>query len=201
MNPLSLFSRVTMLLSVFLLLPACQIITEQSEKTVSYGEYYLSLQQLNEQQLAEEVVKQQANISRQIRGSIEDTPATLNVITTNKTTRKTYDPQINLLILYSLPASPIYNSFNAKALLNKMKSEDNNAAFTNISPDEQAFISMLDEQLNQRLLMRNRLLAQQQDQMNLALKQQQQLLEQVRLLEQTIKQLKNIEQAIDNRDQ
>jgi hypothetical protein len=201
MNKFAQLSRLAMLLSVFLLLPACQIIPEQSKKTESYGEYYLKLQQLNEQQLAEEVIKQQVNISSQNKNVTDKTPVTNTEITTKSTTRQTYDPQIKLLILYSLPASPIYNSFNAKALLNQMKSEDNNAAFTNISPDEQAFISMLDEQLNQRLLMRNRLLAQQQDQMKLALKQQQQLLEQVRLLEQTIKQLKNIEQAIDNRDQ
>jgi hypothetical protein len=177
--------RAITLSSIFLLLPACQIITEQADKNESYGEYYLALQQLSEQQLSQEVLKQQASI---------DSEATT-------TTESSYDQQIKLLILYSLPASPIYNSFNAKALLNQMKNEGDNAAFATINPSEQAFITLLRDQLNQRLLMRNRLLTQQQVQQKRALKQQQQLLEQVQLLEQTIKQLKNIEQAIDKRDQ
>jgi len=179
--------RAITLSGIFLLLPACQIITEQADKNESYGEYYLALQQLSEQQLSQEVLKQQASIYS------EDTAAA--------TTESSYDQQIKLLILYSLPSSPIYNSFNAKALLNEMKKEGNNAAFATINPSEQAFITLLRDQLNQRLLMRNRLLTQQQVQQKRALEQQQQLLEQVQLLEQTIKQLKNIEQAIDKRDQ
>jgi len=178
--------RAITLSGIFLLLPACQIITEQADKNESYGEYYLALQQLSEQQLSQEVLKQQASI---------DSEATA------ATTESSYDQQIKLLILYSLPSSPIYNSFNAKALLNEMKKEGNNAAFATINPSEQAFITLLRDQLNQRLLMRNRLLTQQQVQQKRALEQQQQLLEQVQLLEQTIKQLKNIEQAIDKRDQ
>ena len=54
--------RAITLSGIFLLLPACQIITEQADKNESYGEYYLALQQLSEQQLSQEVLKQQASI-------------------------------------------------------------------------------------------------------------------------------------------
>ena len=82
-----------------------------------------------------------------------------------------------------------------------MKQKDNNVAFANINPSEQAFITLLRDQLNQRLLMRNRLLLQQQEQQKLSSKKQQQLREQIALLEQTIFQLKKIDQAIDKREQ
>jgi len=193
-------SRATLLVSISLLIAACQLATKPDESSISYGEYYLTLQQLNQQQLTEEVSKQQANIKAQA--------------TTNS--QSNYDPQIKLLLLYSLPKSPIYSSFNAKALLNQMKNEGNNAVFAHINPNDQAFINLLRDQLNQRLLMRNRLLAQQQEQQKQQQKQQQNLtltlqkqasqqqkilVEKIELLEQTIKQLKNIEQAIDKRDQ
>lgn len=185
-----------------LLLPSCQLTTEQNSATKqdspreSYGEYYLTLQQLSEQQLTAEINKQQANIENQ----------------KTKKTQNNYDSQIKLLLLYSLPESPIYNSFNAKALLNEMQSKGNNVVFAHITPNDQAFINLLHDQLNQRLLMRNRLLAQQQaqkkQQQNMilklkeqALQQQKKLIEKIQSLEQTIKQLKNIEQAIDKRDQ
>ena len=185
-------ARQSLLLSMFLLLLAgCHLTPKTAESNASeqpyksYGEYYLTLQQLTHQQLIEEVTKQQLSIEQQAKANIE----------------RDYDPQIKLLLLYSLPQSPIYSSFNAKALLNQMKNEGDNAAFAHINPSEQAFITLLRDQLNQRLLMRNRLLAQQQEQQAFALKQQKLLIERIQLLEQTIKQLKNIEQTIDKRDQ
>lgn len=173
------------LILALLTLSGCQLTTMSFNTSESYGEYYLTLQQLSAQQLTEEISKQQAHVERQ----------------SSTNSRSNYAPKVKLMLLYSLPKSPIYNSFNAKALLNQIMSETNNAAFADINPSEQAFITLLRDQLNQRLLMRNRLLAQQQEQKNLALKQQQQLKQQVQLLEQTIKQLKNIEQTIDKREQ
>lgn len=174
-----------------LLLASCQLTTEQNSATKqdspreSYGEYYLTLQQLSEQQLTAEINKQQASIESQ----------------KIKKLQSNYDSQIKLLLLYSLPESPIYNSFNAKALLNQMQSEGNNLVFAHITPNDQAFINLLRDQLNQRLLMRNRLLAQQQALKKQALQQQKKLIEKIQSLEQTIKQLKSIEQAIDKRGQ
>jgi uncharacterized protein YceK len=190
MADLQRFSSAIIVLSiVLLLLSGCQLITKNDSSSTSYGEYYLMLQQLNQQQLTDEVNKQQKALEKP----------------TKKNSQMHYDTQIKRLLLYSLSTSPIYNVFNAKILLNKLKSEDNNAALANISPSDQAFISLLRDRLNQCLLMRSRLLAQQQElqqaQRQQAIKQQQTLIEQVKLLEQTIKQLKNIEQTIDRRDQ
>jgi len=169
--------------AAILLFSGCQLTQSTATENISYGEYYLTLQQLTDIQLMEEVGKLQENIAA----------------TSAHSSTPDYDSQIKLLLLYSLPKSPIYNSFNAKALLNQMKQEGNNAAFADINPSEQAFITLLRDQLNQRLLMRNRLLLQQQQQQKLALKKQQQLIEQIALLEQTIIQLKKIDQAIDER--
>lgn len=172
------------------LLSGCKLTSNNINSRLTYGEYYLALQQYNPQQLIAEVEKQ--------KNSVEKTPLYAN----------DYDAQIKLMLLYSLPKSPIYNSFHAKILLNQLKSEDNNAAFASITPNEQAFISLLHDQLNQRLLMRSRLIGQQEELQKSALAQQQKaieiqqnLTEQVKLLEQTIKQLQNIEKAIDKRDQ
>ena len=67
-------------------------------------------------QLTNEIEKQQANIEQTSQG-----PAN-------------YNAQIKLLLLYSHPKSPIYNSFHAKMLLNQLKSEQENAAFASITP-------------------------------------------------------------------
>lgn len=172
----------------------CQLTSNSMNSPLTYGEYYLALQQLNQLQLADEVEKQQVGIEQMPQGP------------------ENYNAQIKLLLLYSYPKSPIYNSFHAKMLLNKLNSEEDNAAFASIIPSEQAFISLLNDQLNQRLLMRNRLISQQKEQQETlqktaltqqqtAIKIKQSLTEQVKLLEQTIKQLQDIEQAIDKRDQ
>ena len=115
-----------------LLLSGCQLTKKHDNYGTSYGEYYLTLQQLSQQQLAEEITKQQKSVESQEK----------------KITQVDYDAQIKLLLLYSLPKSPIYNSFNAKSLLNELKSENNNTAFANIEPSEQAFFSLLRDQLN-----------------------------------------------------
>jgi hypothetical protein len=181
------FSIPVLLFSSTLLLSGCQLVAtpESKNSNISYGEYYLALQQLNELELVEEVEKLQSKIA----------------IIPNQLSINDYDSQIKLLLLYSLPESPIYNSFSAKALLNQMTNEGNSAAFANITPNEQALISLLRDQLNQRLLMHNRLLVKQQEQQKTALKKQQLLVEQIALLQQTIAQLKEIDQTIDKREQ
>lgn len=188
------FFVISLLCMTIVLSSGCQLTSNNVNSRLTYGEYYLALQQLSPQQLLEEVIKQQT----QVEQISNESP--------------NYNAQIKLLLLYSSPKSPIYNSFHAKMLLNKLKNEENDAAFASISPSEQALISLLHDQLNQRLLMRNRLIAEQKSQQENfqktgtmqqqnAIKIQQNLIEQVKLLEQTIKQLKDIEQAIDKRDQ
>jgi hypothetical protein len=176
-----------LLFSSFLFLSGCQITTapEPKNNNISYGEYYLALQQLTELELVKEVEILQSKVA----------------IIPNQLSKNDYDSQIKLLLLYSFPKSPIYNSFSAKALLNQMTKEGNNAAFSDISPNEQALINLLRDQLNQRLLMHNRLLVQQQAQQKTALKKQQIFVDKIALLEQTIAQLKKIDQTIDKREQ
>jgi hypothetical protein len=180
----SLLKTIPLILAL-LVLSGCQLTMKDLSNNTSYGEYYLTLQQLNPHQLTEEISKQQTKVDSQSKASYPND----------------YDAKIKLLLLYSLPSSPIYNSFNAKALLNDMHSGDDNNALSDITPSDQALFSLLRDQLNQQLMMRNRLLSEQKKHQALALKQQQALTEQVQLLEQTIKQLKNIEQAIDKRAQ
>jgi hypothetical protein len=185
-------------LIAILLLTGCQLTDEMSEtkeekNNTSYGEYYLTLQQLTALELVEEVVKLQERMAI--------TPSTLSNNLLSIISNKNSDDQIKLLLLYSLPKSPIYSSFNAKALLNLMKKEGDNVALATITPHDQAFITLLREQLNQQLLLRNRLLMQQQEQQQQAVLKQQKLIEKITLLEQTIIQLKKIDQAIDKREQ
>jgi hypothetical protein len=186
------FSILALLLSSILLFSGCQLTDKPEKSNTSYGEYYLFLQQLTEAELADEV----SNIQNK------------TAIVATQMLNNDDDSQIKLLLLYSFPKSPIYSSFNAKALLNQMKLESNNAVFANITPSEQALITLLRDQLNQQLLMRNRLIAQQTEQkkqqekqQKIALQTQQKLIKQIALLEQTIAQLKKIDQAIDNREQ
>lgn len=175
------------------MLTGCQLIVKDdapntAQTNTSYGEYYLKLQTLNDVELIAEVEKLQLKI--------EQIPTA--------SPQHDYNTQIKLLLLYSLPKSPIYNTFNAKALLNKMKREEKNTstikAAIKLSPSETGLIALLRDQLNQRLLMRNRLLEQQQNQKDEALKQQQELVDKTHLLEQIIEQLKSIEQTINKRD-
>lgn len=175
------------------MLTGCQLIVKDgapntAHTNTSYGEYYLKLQTLNDIELIAEVEKLQLKI--------EQIPTA--------SPQHDYNTQIKLLLLYSLPKSPIYNTFNAKALLNKMKREEKNTstikAAIKLSPSETGLIALLRDQLNQRLLMRNRLLEQQQNQKDEALKQQQELVDKTHLLEQIIEQLKSIEQTINKRD-
>ena len=207
------FLTTPLFLIAIFLLNGCQLTEEVSvagkeKNNTSYGEYYLTLQQLTALELVEEVVELQERMAI--------TPSTLSNNLLSTISSKSSDDQIRLLLLYSLPKSPIYSSFNAKALLNLMKKEGDNVVLANITPSDQAFITLLREQLNQQLLLRNRLLVQQQDQQQQAvikqqvqqqvqqrktLIKQQKLVEKIALLEQTIIQLKKIDQAIDKREQ
>lgn len=176
-------------LSSILILSGCQVTAEdETPKTVnkntSYGEYYLKLQTLTEIELITEVEKLQLQITQIPTSSPQHD----------------FNTQIKLLLLYSLPKSPIYNTFNAKALLNKMKREEKTTSTIKLNPSEKGLIALLRDQLNQRLLMRNRLLQQQQNQQDEASKQQQELVDKTHLLEQIIAQLKKIEQTINKRE-
>lgn len=176
--------RLSLFLFIWAMISSgCQIMPPPTEVPNNYAQYYLSLQSLNEQELLQEIAKQELAITQQNKPLLKDVA------------------EIKMLFLFSLPRSPIYNSYRAKALLNTLEAEQKNHALLSISPTDQALISLLKDQLNQKLLMRNRLVEQQQQQQLLATQQTQLLAEQVQQLQQTIIQLKKIEQAISQREQ
>ncbi|MFT5636157.1 MAG: hypothetical protein ACI89T_001614 [Cognaticolwellia sp.] len=106
-NLQQLKTTILVLSITLLLLSGCQLNKKYDNSSTSYGQYYLTLQQLSQQQLAEEITKQQKSVESQ----------------EEKIIQVDFDAQIKLLLLYSLPKSPIYNSFIAKSLLNKLNSK------------------------------------------------------------------------------
>ena len=120
-----------LLVSVCLALSACQLTSQQTPSsimvtnTVNYNQYYLALKNLSEAELLVEIKQQKLKKSQ---GSIE--------------------AEINLLLLHSLPNSPIHNAFNAKSQLNEQLKVHSNYQF---SPADRAFITLLKDQLNQQL--------------------------------------------------
>lgn len=123
-----------------LCLSACQLNDQYSDytsvasNTVNYGQYYLALKNLSESELQGEITQQQLKKSQ---GSIE--------------------AEINLILLHSLPNSPSHNAYTAKSKLNEQlkrhKSYPLNSA-------DQAFFSLLKDQLNQQLYLFQKLINQ-----------------------------------------
>lgn len=96
-----------------------------ASNTVNYGQYYLALKNLSANELLEEIKQQKLKKSQ---GSIE--------------------AEVNLLLLHSLPNSPIHNAYSAKSRLNEQLKNHKSYQF---SPADQAFIILLKDQLNQQL--------------------------------------------------
>lgn len=172
--------RLTFCISCALILAGCQLLTEFRQEITtnkpSLHQYYLWLKQLPQQQLVLE--------TQSIKKAVENDE--LNA-------------ELKLLMIYSLPSSPIHNPYNAKAILNK-KSKT-------IDEQEQdkVLLVILRDQLNEQLLILQQL-AIEEEQLKTAerriIKQQQAIIE----LEQTvatlasqIEQLKAIEHSINNR--
>lgn len=102
--------------------------------TVNLGQYYLYLKNLSPSELQKEIDQQRL---KKTEGSIE--------------------AEINLMLLYSLPNSPIHNVYTAKSQLNKqLKTHENYY----LSPESQAFIRLLKDQLNQQLFLFQKLINQ-----------------------------------------
>ncbi|MCJ8319332.1 MAG: hypothetical protein MJK12_06845 [Colwellia sp.] len=181
------------LVSVFL--SACQVNKHYPNdnvvvsNTVNYGQYYLALKSLPLSEINTEIAQQQLKKSQ---GSIE--------------------AEINLILLHSLPNSPVHNVYTAKSQLNEQLKRNENYQF---SPADKAFISLLKDQLNQQLF----IFKQASDQtLEQELEQNTQLAEQrvvhkkqlnriaelefsVSQLTKQISQLKNIEQTISEHGQ
>ncbi len=152
-----------------LLLSACQILPNQTE-SFSYSHYYLWLKTLSTAELTTE-------------------------ISTLKQSREAQKAQVNdngdikLLLLHSLPNSPIYQPYRAKMLLNQYPLSANNSAVN----DNLALMILLKDQLNAQLLLLEK--HEQVDRKNqLQLAQQTILIQQ---LKKQLTQLKKIEKNIN----
>lgn len=89
-----------------------------------FSHYYLRLKDLSSDELTEEI-----NFQRQ------------RVLDGHSAA------EFNLIFLYSLPNSPIHNAYTAKSILN----EQGSILFYNL--EDQAFVAILKDQLNQQLLL------------------------------------------------
>ncbi len=175
-----------LLLTVFtiLLLPGCQLNDNLSiskatiEPRGGYGQYYLHIKSLSNSELVSEINQQKLD--------------RLNGLT---------NTDIYLLLLHSLPNSPVHNPYTAKALLN-----DELRKNTSLSDNKAdvAFIALLKDQLNQQLFLFQQLISEELQQEKLHKKQQETisvLKQKVAQLEQQILQLKSIEKSISEHGQ
>jgi len=181
----------------FLLLSStgCQLLNQPETLTTSYGQYYLWLKSLNQEELQEEIMQQKHNLA------VNDS-----------------DAELHLLLIHALPNSPIHNPYTAKALLNTFQLQYISSRYNS---ENLAFITMLRDQLNQQLLTleklskalktgkKNRLIQSSLDKENNKYKiiqkslnkENQQHQQSIKRLKQQIIQLKKIEQTINNHEQ
>ena len=125
--------RILFFLTIMSVTSGCQLTAPATIEEAKYSNYYLWLKNLSNQELLTEIALQKDNISAN------------------------YDAaNINLVLLYALPSSPIYNPYTAKTLLNNFDPTPELAS--QISTADFAFISLLTDQLNQQILTSNKLL-------------------------------------------
>lgn len=132
-------SRQITLLIIFisLVLTGCQTISETTssqkisaadKRDSEFSRYYLWLKSLDDAELEQEIALQQQNIQA---GNVK--------------------PIVHLIILYSLPNSPVHNPYTAKAQLNNLQlALQDDSIFI---ASDLAFFVMLKDQLNQQLLL------------------------------------------------
>lgn len=165
-----------LLLAMLILLPlsGCESLVDSKPKTINFSHYYLWIKSLNDKEVAQEITRQKSNKQQ---GSKTD---------------------VQLIMLYSLPNSPIHNPYTAKSMLNDYPLAP--YLETTFSTSDLAFIVMLKDQLNQQLLLLAQItnykgVYQQSKTVNAA----QQL--KINQLNQQIIQLKKIEKTISERGQ
>ncbi|NQZ21169.1 MAG: hypothetical protein HRT53_03865 [Colwellia sp.] len=135
-----------MVATLLIVLSGCQStrdsrFTDNIENSdINYGQYYLLLSQLSEKQLMDEIHHLK----------------TLPLDKTKKLANNlTIEWQLKSVLVYSLPKSPIHNPFTAKSKLNQLSLAALDAVI--LIPADFAFFGMLKEQLNQQILLINRL--------------------------------------------
>jgi len=146
---------------------------------ITYGQYYLLISQFNEQQLSDEIhyikalpVGKTENISRNL----------------------VFEQQLKSVIAYALPKSPIHNPFTAKSKLNQLALDSLDSA--RLTPSDFAFFAMLKKQLNQQIILLNKLTLVKKSRNKIKNDYLQQQIE-LQQLQQQIIQLKNLETNIN----
>ena len=167
---------------MLLTISGCQLLgdlnnnkVESNSDTVNFSHYYLWIKSLKNDEILQEITQQK----------------------NNKESGYT-QADVQLIMLYSLPTSPIHNPYTAKTLLNDYPLTP--YIETTFSDTDFAFIVMLKDQLNQQLLILEQLtnyvgVYQQSKSVNAA----QQL--KIDQLNKQILQLKKIEKIISERGQ
>lgn len=175
--------RATLITVFMMLLSGCQILnstdTDSDNEYSYYGSYYLWIKSLDNEELVKEINAQQ------VKEAAGDQAA-----------------EYHLLLLHSLPNSPIHNPYIAKAKLNQQTLIQE--AQTQFNVSDLAFIIMLRDQLNQQLLILNKLIKKEktntENKKQLAVQQQsiEALEQRSQKLQQQIEQLKKIESSIND---
>ena len=171
------------LTSLIFSISGCQLIAPGTQqKSDELSRYYLNVKSFSTEEITQEIDFLKAS----------ENSASLHT-------------QLKLTLLYSLPASPIHNPYTAKSQLNGMQLAIEQSL--TLTPADFAFITLLKDQLNQQILLLNKLQKHKQD-TALAKDAQQELNtkimnlnEKVTLLTKQISQLQKIEQAISKRDE
>jgi len=145
-RPANLVVFLQLMVAIFLIvLSGCQSTRDSrlsghdnlENQELNYGQYYLLLSQFNEQQLMDEI--------HQLPPSqVDETKSIASNLTIGW--------QLKSVLLYALPKSPVHNPFTAKTKLNQLSLD---AAI--LTPADFALFSMLKEQLNQQVLLLNKL--------------------------------------------
>lgn len=118
-------------MSVICTISACELIPNSTSPLTStavptYGDYYLWLKTLDKNELLQEIEQQNRN----------------NEV-------KSPDADIYVMLLHSLPKSPIYNPYTAKSMLNKLKVQYVESRY---NPTNLALMTLLKDLLNEQLL-------------------------------------------------
>lgn len=121
-------SNALLISSLLFILSGCQLLTDSNKVTVDYSHYYLWIKSLSDEELGQEIIQQKNNKQS---GTIQ--------------------ADVQLIMLYSLPNSPMHNPYTAKTMLNSYSLAPD--IETTFSATDLAFFVVLKDQLNQQLLL------------------------------------------------
>lgn len=125
---LAVFNKRKLLLIVAIILSimGCELVPQKNTVIPTYGDYYLWLKTLDNDELLHEIEQQK-----------------------KKSEVKSPDADIYVMLLHSLPKSPIYNPFTAKKMLNELQLQYVESRY---NPTNLALITLLRDLLNEQLL-------------------------------------------------